>query len=138
MTLASDIVTSALRKIGAVDASEAVNAEDFETAAQALNRMATRWEANGLAFGWSNITSPSDVITALIEAENALIYNVALEIAPEYGLPVSGFVQQRADDELASLRRDRFVASPLYSTTDEPVSSGRYPRGWNIYSDSAR
>lgn len=136
MTTASNLVSAALRKINSIDANEALNSNDFATGIDSLNRMAIRWEANGLSMGWSPVSNPSDVVNCPLENENALIYNLAMELAPEYGVPASQMVVALAQSNLAELRRDNFVSKPIYSNTRTPTASamgaGTY---WNIYTD---
>jgi len=48
--------------------------------------MCNRWEANGLALGWVNVTAPDGTMPSPTEAEEAIAYNLALRLAPEYGV----------------------------------------------------
>lgn len=132
MTTALDIITSALLKINSIDAGEALATNDFSTGLNNLNRMMRRWEANGLSMGWTDVASPTDVVPMPAEAEDACIYNLALEMAPEYGSNPSPLVVQLAQAYLADLRRDRYVANPIYTKNDAPRAGGI----WNIYTDS--
>lgn len=128
MATAGDIVSRALRLLTVLDPHEAAEAEDFETGAKALNAMCARWEANGIALGWAPITNPDDVLPAPEEAEEALAYNLALRLRPEYGVPLAADVVEIAREGLRLLRRDRAVENPLSWAT----CNGRY----NVYTDS--
>ncbi|MGS0573456.1 packaged DNA stabilization gp4 family protein [Xanthomonas oryzae pv. oryzicola] len=130
MTTVAQIVARSLRLLRVVDSNEAPEAEDFETARIALNGMMRRWEANGLALGWQPVETPAETLPAPVEAEQAIAYNLALMLRPEYGANLEPDVVQTANDGLAELRRDMLVANPLVLRQRLP-GCGRY----NIYTD---
>jgi hypothetical protein len=133
MTLVSNIVRSSLLLLDAIDAAGAVPAQDFQDAVLSLNRLCTRWEANGLALGWSNVAAPDDVMPSPDEAELAIIYNLAV-LLPGYARPADfGLVINQAKTYLAELQRDRIVEMPLRSRSDLPTPE----QGgvWNMYTD---
>lgn len=113
MTKVATAVARSLRLLGILDPSEAPEAEDMETALSALNAMMVRWEANGLAVGWSLVESPSEDLPVPHEAEDAVIYNLAMRLAPEYGVQLRPDVVALAQDGVRSLQRDRLVSNPL-------------------------
>ncbi|WP_372362904.1 packaged DNA stabilization gp4 family protein [Xanthomonas sp. NCPPB 1325] len=130
MTTVAQIVARSLRLLRVVDSNEAPEAEDFETARIALNGMMRRWEANGLALGWQSVENPAETLPAPPEAEQAIAYNLAMMLRPEYGANLEPDVVQTANDGLAELRRDMLVANPLVLRQRLP-GCGRY----NIYTD---
>jgi len=131
MTTAATIVSRALRLLRVVDSNEAPEAEDFETARQALNGMLRRWEANGLALGWQDVDNPADELSIPAEAEQAVAFNLAMMLRAEYGVSLDADVIEFAQEGLAELRRDVLVANPLVLRQRLP-RCGRY----NIYTDS--
>ena len=113
-----------------VDAGEPLDANDSATAIAALNAMMRRWEANGIALGWSDVTLPADNLPAPPEADEAITYNLAVRLRPEYRVSIEPDVIQMATDGLALLRRDIRIHSPI-----------DWERGGNYYdirSDSYR
>lgn len=136
MALVSQIVNRALRLLEVIDANQATPARDSQTAMEALNGMVTRWEANGLALGWSNVSAVDATLPLPEEALEAVTFNLAVRLAPEYPLPAAlpGIVDL-AKHLLSELRRDRLTEMPLRQNSDLPASErgGRY----NIYTDSA-
>lgn len=133
MTLVSVIINRSLRLLGVLDVAESPSAVDEQTAISVLNALVTRWEANGLALGWANVSAPDDTLPAPDEAHEALAYNLALKLAPEYGKTSNlQIIGQQASDSLAELRRDRLTEMPLVQTSDLP--RGRYGL-WNITTD---
>jgi hypothetical protein len=133
MTTAVDIIGSALRKISAVDPNEPLDAGDIESCLSALNRLAMRWESKTITLGWSPITDPYATIPVPIESEDALVYNLAIMIAPEYGAAVSRAVLAMASESLNDLKNYLSTVRDLKVVTDMPSSGGRR---WNMYTDS--
>lgn len=128
MTTVVQLVSRSLRLLRVLDANEAAEAEDFATAVVALNAMCTRWEANGMALGWADVTAPDEEIPVPPEAEEAVVYNLALRLRAEYGVSLDQDVVSFARQGLAEIRRDRAVEMPL---------SWRGRRGrYNVYTDA--
>lgn len=127
------VITRSLRLLKAIDAASAAPAIDVQTGLEALNAMLTRWEANGLALGWANATLTDADMPTPDEAEEAIAYNLAVTLGPEYPEPSSwGEIKERARQGLAELRRDRLTEMPLRLASDLPPTCGR----WNIFTDS--
>jgi hypothetical protein len=104
---------------------------------QALNAMCRRWEADGNAFGWNDVPDAQATLPAPPELEACLAFNLAVEIAAEYGAQIPAVVATRAVDLLADLRRDVMVANPIEPILDVPRPTGRngawrlgFPGNW--------
>lgn len=108
-----DIVSRALRLLRVTDVNDVPAPEDMATAIVALNAMLQRWEANGLALGWSRVAEPDDVLPLPEEAEEAVAYNLAVRLRAEYGVSLDPDVAAIAAEGLSLLRRDRIVAAPI-------------------------
>ncbi len=106
MTKVADILRDALGHLREIDANEAVEAEDARDGIRALNLMMRRWEANGLALGWTDVASVTDTLPVPPEAEEAIGYNLALRLRARYGGTLDQDVVQLANDGLAMLRTD--------------------------------
>lgn len=131
MTTVTATIRRSLRLIRVLDAIDTPRAEDYQVGEDALNAMLARWEANGLALGWSAVSDPESTLPAPEEAHDAIAYNLALRLAPEFGLLPSPDIVETARDTLADLRRDRLVSAPLRQPSDLPRSHGY----WNITTD---
>jgi hypothetical protein len=99
-------VRDALGHLRVLDANEAVEAEDARDAIRALNLMMARWEANGLALGWTDVASVTDDLPAPAEAEEAIGYNLALKLRARYNATLDQDTVAHANDGLAALRAD--------------------------------
>ena len=125
MTQVAQIVTRALRLLRALDANEAAEAMDMQTAIQALNALMHRWEANGLRLNWVDVSGPEDVMPTPSEAEQAISFNLAVTLRPEYGAPLEPDVVEAAANGLNELRRDNYVARPITVRLNLPCT-GHY------------
>lgn len=113
MAQVRDVVRDALGHLGVLDANQAVSAIDMRDAIRALNLMMRRWEANGLALGWSDVEEPTDTLPLPPEAEEAVGFNLAVRLRPRYRVALDADAYLAAGKGLDALRRDRMVASPL-------------------------
>lgn len=87
--------------------------------------MMNRWEADGISLGWSDVTDGANTLPAPVEAEEAIAYNLAVVIAPEYGVMPSTLVGQGADSGYKAVLRDVWAAQPnVGDVTHMPL--GRY------------
>lgn len=86
MTEVAKIVRDALVQCGQLDATEAPSAEDMADGISALNRMMRGFEVEGLNLGWHDVSSPAEEAPIPPEAEEAVIYNLAMRFCGAYGL----------------------------------------------------
>ncbi len=124
MAIAGDIVKAALRKLRVIDAAMSLDPVDFETGRDVLNRMLARWEANSVTTGWVPVAAPTDTANMPIEAEEAVIANLAIKLQSEYGAEVDPSTIQQASDGLDMLRRDLFTTRLAWTDNDLPWSGG--------------
>jgi len=76
------------------------------------------------------VNNPDDTLPAPEEAEEAIAYNLALKLRPEYGVAMDPDTLEFAKSGLDALRRDIKVASPM--TFD------RCGTVYDIYTDTYR
>lgn len=127
MATVADIVGRALRLLRVANPAQSIAAADMATGIVALNAMMVRWEADTLALGWSAVANPSDTLPAPDEAHEAIAYNLAVKLRPEYGTPIEPDVIDTARRGLSDLQRDQMIATPL----ERDCRGGHY----NIYVD---
>lgn len=130
MAVTLDILTESLRLLRVIGSNEAPDDDDARDALSALNRMMRRWEANGLSMGWNDVESENDPLPAPPEAEEPIIYNLAMRMRPLFGKDLDPSVMAMARNGLNQLRRDVKVSNPL--SPDCNVLSWGY---YNIRSD---
>jgi len=123
MATVAKVVGRALRLIQVIDARQPVRASDMETAIEALNAMIRRWEADGISLGWMPNDNPSEEVLVPDEAVQAVAANLAVVLAPEYGVSVSAVVAQMAAAGMNDLMRDQAIATPIRPILSVPESS---------------
>lgn len=121
MTTVAKLVTRALRMIQVVDPMQSVKPQDMAGGIETLNAMMARWEADGLALGWSPVSNPSQDVPLPPEAETAVAANLAIELSPEYGTEPAPLLVRMATNEHADLLRDQMVATPIRPILDVPT-----------------
>ena len=113
MSTVEKTVARTLRILRVIDARQPVKPADMSTAIDALNGMMTRWEANTLSLGWSSVENPSDEMPVPDEALDAIAYNLAVRLRPEYGTTLDPDTIDMARRGLSDLQRDQKRATPL-------------------------
>lgn len=126
MTTTAQLVGRSLRLIQVIDARQPVRDADMQTAILALNAMLRRWEADGISLGWQPVENTSEELPLPEEAEEGVAYNLAVRLAPEYGVEVSHVVGRGAAVFLNDILRDQMVATPI-----QPILGTPMPDGWS-------
>lgn len=106
------MIQRAMRLINVLDSESTANATQAADGLQVLNDMLTRWEANGLPLGFSTQTNTASTLPVPDEALSAVAYNLAMELAPEYGITPSQIVAAHADMGYRRLLNDAFIVTP--------------------------
>lgn len=136
MTKVIQIIKPAMQKIRVADSDVAPDPRQVVDAIACLNRMLMRWQANGTQLGFSPVSGPDEVISIPIEAEQAVIYNLALDLGSEYGVAPSQDVISLAQANLKDIVRDQFVSTPLRSNgSGAPLPESTWASGYDVYTD---
>ena len=106
MATVDTLLKRSLRMIGVLDIAASPSATDSAIAIPVLNQMMARWEEDGVAVGWSAVSSVSDTVPGPDSALDAIAANLALRLAPEYGVVPNALVVGLADSGHAALQRD--------------------------------
>jgi len=131
MTKVSEVVRDALLVMRVIDASGAPDADEARDAVNALNRMMRTWEAEGLALGWSDVEGVDDDLPAPAEAEEAIVYGLALRLRPIFGRALEPDVIAMAESSLSALRALSMNGQwSRVSYDDLPVGSGQRVGSW--------
>lgn len=86
MTLTSDIVTRAARKIGVVASDEAMTADEIANGVIALNMMMHAWKLRGVDVEHVDLAA-TDTFSLDPEFEEGTVYLLASRMSPDYEIP---------------------------------------------------
>lgn len=134
MTTVAKLVRNALMRIRVIDAVQPVKPEDMSDAIEALNAMMARWEADGIALGWSPVSNPSDDVPIPDEAIEPVWYNLALRMRANYGGDIEADVAALAEDGLRRLQADVTSRDAARLNYDLPIAESARPYG-SFYGD---
>lgn len=104
MATASQIIRRALRLIGAMDANEALPARDAEDGLETLNAMLAEWHEAQIGLPDYSLSSITDTLASDVADREALAYQLAIRVAPEYGLSIPPEVGVMAEQAMGRLR----------------------------------
>jgi hypothetical protein len=114
MTTGTQIIERAAKLNGVKQAGQSMTAEDVLAYLVGLNAMLIRWEADGLNMGFSAMSNAGSTIRIPVENEEAVTFNLAVVMAPEYpALPLSAYVVEKAREGLLALERDVIRPEPV-------------------------
>lgn len=130
MTTVHDVVKRALTRIQVINPVQQVSAKDMQTGIGTLNEMMMLWESYPLPLGWQNVSNPDSDMPTPPEAEGAIVSNLAVRLAPEYGVDPSVILMTMASEGLSVLRRQFLAANPLDRNVALPLGSGA--RRWGM------
>jgi hypothetical protein len=92
---AHDVITRALRTIGALAAGETADADDAQDALLVLNQMLAGWEIEGIRMGLPTLAL-TDQITVPAQHIEGIVMALAVTLAQEYGRQISPGLMTRA------------------------------------------
>ena len=103
-TTAAKIIRRALLLIDVADAAEALEAGEFADSLDVLNAMLAEWHEAGIGLQDYAITSLTDSLATDLADVEAIAYQLALRLAPEYGAVPSPAVVDMAHSLFARMR----------------------------------
>ena len=104
MATASQIIRRALRLIGVMDASQALTANDAQDCLETLNAMLAEWHEAQIGLPDYSLSSITDTLATDAADREAIAYQLAVRVAPEYGLDIPQAVGVMAESTMARLR----------------------------------
>lgn len=105
MATAQTAINAALRLLGVWDSGSQPTAQQTADALEALNNMMAKFESDGIALGWTAAATAAATITAPDYTLEAIEYNLALRLAPQYDVVAAIAVQAGAKSGMEQLKR---------------------------------
>lgn len=105
MATAAQVIKASLLKI-LVQGSEAeLQPDEFQDAIFDLNNLMLAYDADGITLGYTEVSNLGDQVTVPLGALRGIIYNLAIEIAPEYNGTVTPGIERIALAGLSAMRK---------------------------------
>lgn len=101
-----ELMSRSLRMLLVLDPGQTVGGAEAATNLPALNHMMARWEEDGVSVGWVPVTNTASTVTAPDSALEGIAANLAVVLAPEYGVTPSEVVAGMADSGYRAIQRD--------------------------------
>lgn len=124
---AQSVITSALQEIGVQAVEAPIEASEAQDAITYLNRMMTKFAAQGIALGYTIITNLGDTITVADGALEGIVKNLAITLNPQFGspgTPINPLLVQQAREGIDSLRDIAVTITPTLFPGSLPIGSG--------------
>lgn len=126
MTIRGEILEGAFEAIGIAEYAYALEPSEIASAARRLDAMMAQWKGEGVDLGYTSTAGepqPDVDMTTPEWADDAIINNLALKIAPSFGkTPLPGV---KGDAKRAySLAVAKTLTTPITPINRVPVSGG--------------
>lgn len=97
MTTNADIIADALRLLGVLTETQTLSAEQGADGLVTLNDMLEEWSEHGIEVGYFVQTSPADDFPCGPTLHAPVKFNLAVHLAPQYGIAVRPDIGARAE-----------------------------------------
>lgn len=126
-----ELVKAALTEIGIAEYEFDITPQEVGQGVERLDTMMALWSSKGIDLGFNYVGGPGDESNVPTIAQEAVITNLSLRLAPSYGKTVAPEVKTRASVSLRALYA--VAARPIEMQYDIlPVGAG-YKARWDVF-----
>ena len=131
-----ELINRALRELNVIAENHNASAEQGSQCLTKLNNMLELWKEMGIDFGWYEQTSTAGTAPVPDYAELAVVNNLAIVCASQYGATASAELVAVADRAYSALL-SKSIREQLDNAdmSHMPSGSGHYGSRYDIYSD---
>jgi len=120
----AQVAKASLQRILVQNSEADLEADEYQDFIFSMNNYMLALDAQGIALGYTEVSSLGDDVTVPTGALRGIIANMAIEVAPDYNGVISAGLQVAAQDGLRAMRRlGQSMPSSQYPDT-LPVGSG--------------
>lgn len=116
---ASRLIRRAMRLIGVLDSDQAMTATEAQDALDTLNGMLAEWHEAGMGLPEYQLPALTDTLSTDAADSDAISYQLAIRIAPEYGV-------QMTPEAIAEARMTLFRLRSRYFSPTGPIPATYY------------
>ena len=133
MTTAATLVKQILNEINVRSVESELEADEIQDTLFALNAYMLTLDANGIKLGFTEVENLGDSITVPGGAIMGIIANVAVMMAPTFGVTVSQETVVKAKIGLSAMRKLGVKINPSQYPQGLPIGSGNEHCGHDWY-----
>ena len=135
MSAGTEIISDALKLIGAVKRGQSINEEDIIIARDTLNSMLHTWLTKNIDIGFTPLDAPGDELSEPQDTRNGITSNLAIKMAPYFDngrTVVSVDLKNRATFELQEIKATyQKIQIPLkIASSTLPIGQGNRTNGF--------
>lgn len=135
MEAVSSIIRDSLQELIVQAVEQPVQAPDFNIAIRYLNRMMNTFFSLGIDLGYTQVKSPSDLLTVPDGAVEGVIFNLALRLSTSYDIAVNPSLSESARIGLKAMRRLGVRHRETRFPATMPRGSGNYYYNGSLFND---
>lgn len=118
------IVEDAFEEITVKKAEVNLEADELQAGIRRVNRMLVAWADIGIIPGYNPVLNGDDTIDIQPEAEQAVVSNLALILAPSFSKPVTQELVLFAETSLSRLMASNSIVGEVAFPDTLPIGSG--------------
>lgn len=128
-----ELITDALTELNVIDVNEAPSPEQGQRALRRLNQMLADWENDGIRLGYYRQTDMDATVPLQEQDELGVTLNLAVALAPSYGIEIMDGLRTQADEYYASLAKGalQYFESDMTQLPMSDFGPFIYNRGMN-------
>ena len=131
METAGTIIGDALQEILVQATEQPIESNEAQNAIRYLNRMMSAWQGEGINLGYTPITSMGDLVTIPETANEGVVFNLALKLAPQYDIQITPQQFQNAKEAKQAIMNVTIEIGGAPYPSTLPIGSGNEYPGWN-------
>ncbi len=134
MSSGTSIITAAAQRIQAHSVAMPITAEGISDGRDRLNSMLQMWESRNIFLGVVPLNAPGDELSEPMDAKNAIIDNLAIEMAADFGgAVVSNELRQSANRGMEFIEKQyQSVDIPNRAVSElMPMGAGNKSQRWD-------
>ena len=129
---AAEVARDILQELVVQGAESALSADEIQTTIRYMNRYMNKLAADGINLGYTTVSDLGDPITIPAGAILGMIKNVAIQLTPQYDVPVSADLAMAANDALRTMRNLGVQLQEMAYPDTLPVGSGNEPSTYGL------